>query len=84
MTGQSTVDVFKQAMVNEMQAERSERGDQESAEESILSCGPAWLVLALACGIPFLGSSISSRLSGRKTTAALKSGDLGIPPATLV
>jgi hypothetical protein len=44
-------------MVNEMQAERSERGDQESAKESILSYEPVWLVLALACGIAFLGSS---------------------------
>ncbi len=57
MTGQSTADVFKQAMVNEMQAERSEHGDQESVRESMLSYGPVWLVLTLACGIGFLGSS---------------------------
>ncbi len=46
-------------MMNVMQAERSECGDQKSAEEWILSHGPVWLVLALglACGIGFLGSS---------------------------
>ncbi len=51
-------------MVNEMQAERSERGDQESAKESILSYGPVWLVLALACGTGFLGSSAFLRNYG--------------------
>jgi Na+/proline symporter len=53
-------------MVNEMQAERRKRGDQESAEESILSYGPVWLVLALglACGIGFLGSSAFLRNYG--------------------
>ncbi len=53
-------------MVNEMQPERSERCDRESAKESLLSHGPVWLVFALglACGIGFLGSSAFLRNFG--------------------